>query len=106
MSDGLISDELTVGEGQGLQTWTVSRQLGDGVVGELDTLLQVHPLQLVAGPGQGNEACISQQTDSSTLQCHKVKTVVGHIHLHNNNNSQLNSDQIIEVSLTKLWSVR
>ena len=39
-------------EGERLQTGTVGGQLGDGVVGDEDTLLQIHPLQLVARPGQ------------------------------------------------------
>jgi hypothetical protein len=49
----LVSDELAVGEGEGFQAGALGRQLGQRGVRDQDTLLQVHPLQLVAAPRQG-----------------------------------------------------
>ncbi len=53
MADPLVSDELAVGEGEGLEAGALGRQLGQRGVRDQDALLQVHPLQLVAAPRQG-----------------------------------------------------
>jgi hypothetical protein len=49
----LVSDELAVGKGEGLEAGALGRQLGQRGVRDQDALLQVHPLQLVAAPRQG-----------------------------------------------------
>ena len=77
LSDGLVRDELAVGEREGLQARTVGGELCDGEVRDEDTLLEVHPLQLVAGPGQGNEAGVGEEGEAGTLQGHQLGTVGG-----------------------------
>ena len=52
MTDTLVRDELTVGEGERLEAGTVGGQLRDRGVRDQDALLQVHPLQLVAATRQ------------------------------------------------------
>ena len=49
-------NELAVGERERLEAGAVGRQLRDGRVRDEDALLEVHPLQLVARPGQGLRA--------------------------------------------------
>jgi hypothetical protein len=42
--DGLIGDELTVGQGERLQAGTVGGKLGNGNVGDENVFFKVHPL--------------------------------------------------------------
>ena len=42
--DGLIGDELAVGQGERLQAGTVGGKLGNGSVGDEDAFFKVHPL--------------------------------------------------------------
>jgi hypothetical protein len=62
----LVSDELAVGEGEGLEAGALGRQLGQRGVRDQDALLQVHPLQLVTAPRQG----LTNRYFSSVLDAH------------------------------------
>ena len=53
LSDALIGDQLAMGQGQGLQPRATSRQGRYRRVRDQQTLLQIHPLQVMAIPGQG-----------------------------------------------------